>query len=175
MELLAFGVRDHRKMLICDDHVAFIGGFNISDEYDGDGVTCGLVRRARKSKILCSSKNWRCRSTNYFRWPIFIADHSCDCARSKRRRKGIRKKAVEELLLTNPGRGKSPFQIALHNDFAQGQRKSKSSAPIFCRRGNCGAICAGRPNAARASVWFSPANPTCRSLNSPRSIIIAVC
>ncbi|MCI0745987.1 MAG: phospholipase D-like domain-containing protein [Verrucomicrobia subdivision 3 bacterium] len=33
--------RDHRKMLICDDGVAFIGGFNIADEYDGDGVAKG--------------------------------------------------------------------------------------------------------------------------------------
>ena len=33
--------RDHRKMLICDDKVGFIGGFNFSDEYDGDGVEKG--------------------------------------------------------------------------------------------------------------------------------------
>lgn len=36
-----FAVRDHRKLLVCDDAVAFVGGFNISDEYDGDGVACG--------------------------------------------------------------------------------------------------------------------------------------
>ena len=36
-----FGVRDHRKMLICDERVAFIGGFNIAREYDGDGITTG--------------------------------------------------------------------------------------------------------------------------------------
>jgi cardiolipin synthase len=36
-----FAIRDHRKLLVCDDHVAFVGGFNISDEYDGDGVTSG--------------------------------------------------------------------------------------------------------------------------------------
>lgn len=36
-----FAVRDHRKLLVCDDSVAFVGGFNISDEYDGDGVACG--------------------------------------------------------------------------------------------------------------------------------------
>jgi cardiolipin synthase len=36
-----FAVRDHRKLLVCDDTVAFVGGFNISDEYDGDGVACG--------------------------------------------------------------------------------------------------------------------------------------
>lgn len=36
-----FAIRDHRKLLVCDDQVAFVGGFNIADEYDGDGVTSG--------------------------------------------------------------------------------------------------------------------------------------
>lgn len=36
-----FGVRDHRKLLICDRQMAFIGGANISDSYDGDGLTRG--------------------------------------------------------------------------------------------------------------------------------------
>ncbi len=33
--------RDHRKILVCDDKVAFIGGFNIALEYEGDGVNQG--------------------------------------------------------------------------------------------------------------------------------------
>ena len=36
-----FGVRNHRKLLVCDKQVAFLGGFNIADEYNGDGVTSG--------------------------------------------------------------------------------------------------------------------------------------
>jgi cardiolipin synthase len=36
-----FAFRDHRKLLLVDGTVAFIGGFNIADEYDGDGVTRG--------------------------------------------------------------------------------------------------------------------------------------
>ena len=35
--------RDHRKILVCDDELAFIGGFNIAPEYDGDGVTKGWL------------------------------------------------------------------------------------------------------------------------------------
>jgi cardiolipin synthase len=41
---LAFGrmlYRDHRKMLVCDERTAFIGGLNIAPEYEGDGVTRG--------------------------------------------------------------------------------------------------------------------------------------
>jgi cardiolipin synthase len=36
-----FVFRDHRKLLLIDGAVAFIGGFNIGDEYNGDGVTHG--------------------------------------------------------------------------------------------------------------------------------------
>ena len=35
------GIRDHRKLLVCDERVAFVGGFNIAPEYEGDGVTSG--------------------------------------------------------------------------------------------------------------------------------------
>ncbi len=31
------GLRDHRKLLVCDEHAAFIGGVNLAPEYDGDG------------------------------------------------------------------------------------------------------------------------------------------
>src|SRR3954452_11821911 len=40
-KLIRLGIRDHRKALICDNRVAFIGGFNIASEYEGDGVTRG--------------------------------------------------------------------------------------------------------------------------------------
>lgn len=36
-----FSIRDHRKLLLIDDHTAITGGFNISDVYEGDGVTAG--------------------------------------------------------------------------------------------------------------------------------------
>ena len=38
LHLWRFGVRNHRKLLVCDDATFFIGGFNVADEYDGDGV-----------------------------------------------------------------------------------------------------------------------------------------
>lgn len=33
--------RDHRKLLVCDGRVAFVGGFNISAAEHGDGITAG--------------------------------------------------------------------------------------------------------------------------------------
>lgn len=39
LEQLAF--RDHRKMLICDERIAFVGGRNITPDNEGDGVRAG--------------------------------------------------------------------------------------------------------------------------------------
>jgi cardiolipin synthase len=36
-----FLFRDHRKLLVCDEHAAFVGGFNLAPEYIGDGVKRG--------------------------------------------------------------------------------------------------------------------------------------
>ena len=41
LSLRRISLRDHRKILVCDTDVAFVGGFNISTEYEGDGVTSG--------------------------------------------------------------------------------------------------------------------------------------
>lgn len=39
--LKRFGFRDHRKLLVCDDRVGVVGGYNIAPEYEGDGVSKG--------------------------------------------------------------------------------------------------------------------------------------
>src|SRR5258708_5884406 len=41
LSLNRLGIRNHRKLLVCDNQIAFIGGFNIAAEYEGDGITCG--------------------------------------------------------------------------------------------------------------------------------------
>ena len=41
LELKRFVIRNHRKLLVCGRHTAFVGGFNIAPEYEGDGVTRG--------------------------------------------------------------------------------------------------------------------------------------
>jgi cardiolipin synthase len=41
LSLRGFLFRDHRKLLVVDDRLAVVGGFNIGDEYDGDGVARG--------------------------------------------------------------------------------------------------------------------------------------
>lgn len=36
-----FPYRNHRKLLVCDEQTAFVGGFNIAPEYNGDGIRSG--------------------------------------------------------------------------------------------------------------------------------------
>jgi cardiolipin synthase len=38
---LRLPIRNHHKLLVVDDAAAFVGGFNIGPEYEGDGVACG--------------------------------------------------------------------------------------------------------------------------------------
>jgi cardiolipin synthase len=41
LKLKRLGFRNHRKTLVVDDKIAFVGGFNVAPEYQGDGVTKG--------------------------------------------------------------------------------------------------------------------------------------
>ena len=41
LKLKRLGFRNHRKVLVVDDTLAFVGGFNVAPEYQGDGVTKG--------------------------------------------------------------------------------------------------------------------------------------
>lgn len=41
LSLKRWSYRDHRKLLACDEREAIVGGFNISQEYAGDGVSSG--------------------------------------------------------------------------------------------------------------------------------------
>lgn len=110
-----FGVRDHRKLLVCDDNVAFVGGFNISDEYDGDGVKCGWCDAGAKIENPLLIQKLALSFDQLFTTADFHRRPLLRLRAFKRRRKRIAQSA-EELLLLYPGAGKSPFQIALHND-----------------------------------------------------------
>ena len=113
--LRRFGFRDHRKMLVCDDATAFIGGFNVSAKYDGDGITRG----------------WRdlgLRITGPMAQPLAEAfDEMFERAGEKhkpfaRLRRSKAKRSLyagdSELLLSGPGRGPNPFTRALDRDLS---------------------------------------------------------
>jgi len=118
LRLWRFGVRDHRKLLVCDDTVVFLGGFNIADEYDGDGVTrgwCDVGLRIENPALaveLTKSFDELSALADFHRKPLMRL-------RAFKRRRKTEPRLGGELLLSHPGRGASPFQVSLHHDLAR--------------------------------------------------------
>jgi cardiolipin synthase len=106
-------IRNHRKLLVCDGRVAFVGGFNIAKEYEGDGVKSGWcdvglkIEGALVAQLTVSFEEMFARAE--FRHKRFTL-----------LRKSEAKKIValpkEQLLFSGPGRGRNPFKRALHKD-----------------------------------------------------------
>jgi len=118
LHLWRFGVRDHRKLLVCDGSVIFIGGFNVADEYDGDGITrgwCDLGIRIENPVLagdLADSFEELFALWDFRRKPLLRL-------RAFKRRRESQKRTAGELLPIHPGRGASPFQTALYHDLAK--------------------------------------------------------
>jgi cardiolipin synthase len=114
--LFRLGIRDHRKLLVCDEQSAFVGGFNIAPEYEGDGVTqgwCDLGLRVEGAVVVQLAKSFEemfalaeLRRKPLLRWrrpfsvPTAVADE-------------------EQLLLSGPGLGGSPIRQALRRDLSK--------------------------------------------------------
>jgi cardiolipin synthase A/B len=121
------GIRDHRKLLVCDERVAFVGGFNLAAEYDGDGVARGWCDLGLKvggelaGQLAASFEEMFLRAD--FRHKRFM-----------RLRRFTAKKAVqtlhEELLLSGPGWGPSPVKQALRGDLGRA-RSVQIIVPYF--------------------------------------------
>ncbi len=113
LSLNRMGIRNHRKLLVCDEQVAFVGGFNIAQEYDGDGVNCGWCDLGVKVEGPLAS-----RLADSFECMFERADFQH--RRFVRLRKSRLRKTVvaphEQLLLSGPGRGHSPIKRALRRD-----------------------------------------------------------
>ena len=119
LALNRLGIRDHRKLLVCDERVAFVGGFNIASEYDGDGVMRGWFDLGLKvgGKIVA-------QLAATFEEMFVRADF--EHKRFIRLRRSTTRRSVmianEQLLLSGPGRGRSPFKRALRSDLARAMR-----------------------------------------------------
>ncbi len=108
--------RDHRKMLVCDDTVAFVGGFNIADEYHGDGVAHGWrdlgieIRGGKLVQALAKS------------FDAFFGRASLRHKRLQRFRKAAHELVDGDnwqLLTGGPGRQLGPMQAALRQDLVK--------------------------------------------------------
>jgi cardiolipin synthase len=116
--LKSLGFRDHRKLLVCDSTTAFVGGFNISHEYDGDGVgsgwwDIGLQVTGPMIAELAAAFDAMFARADVRHKPF-----------TRLRKSAARRKVPVqncELLLSGPGRGYNPFKRYLHHDLRRGR------------------------------------------------------
>ena len=115
--LSRLSIRDHRKILVCDDTTAFIGGFNLAGEYEGDGVESGwrdlgMSIRGPLARQLAEAFDEMFAGANYL--------HKAFTGL----RKSNRQKTVEapkaRLLLGAPGRN-NPLKLTLRRDLKTGK------------------------------------------------------
>ena len=108
-------IRNHRKLMVCDRQVAFIGGFNISSEYEGDGISSGWcdlglrIAGTLAAQLETSFDEMFARADFLHRRFVRL------------RKSGARKVMLlphEQLLLSGPGRGRNPINRALRLDLA---------------------------------------------------------
>lgn len=114
LRLNRLAIRDHRKLLLCDN-VAFVGGFNIAPNYEGDGVQQGwrdvAVRIEGATAMALTAAFDRLYDMAALRRKSFA-----------RLRRSEEKRAITacdcEIILSGPGRGGSPLARALQRDLA---------------------------------------------------------
>jgi cardiolipin synthase len=113
-----FGFRNHRKLLVCDEDSAIVGGFNIAREYDGDGVLDGWLdlglrvvgdtarELSRSFDELFQHADFKHKRLMRFRKSPL---HGSGASRSSR------------VLIGTPGRGGNSIKRAMGRDFARGR------------------------------------------------------
>ncbi len=119
LALHRFGIRDHRKLLVCDNRVGFVGGFNIAAEYDGDGVTSGWYDLGMKVGGRLSAELAAAFDDMFAR-----ADFQHRRFTPLRKPEGMLavRYQHEQLLLSGPGRGPSPVKQALLQDLERARK-----------------------------------------------------
>ncbi|HEU6448634.1 MAG TPA: phosphatidylserine/phosphatidylglycerophosphate/cardiolipin synthase family protein [Verrucomicrobiae bacterium] len=106
-------IRNHRKLLVCDDKIAFIGGFNVAREYEGDGVACGwcdvgMKIKGRLARQLAKSFDELFNRAD-LKHKLFIHFHKTGAKKSVN-------VPPERIYFTGPGIGRNPFGHALRKD-----------------------------------------------------------
>jgi cardiolipin synthase len=111
--------RDHRKLLVCDEWAAFIGGYNIAPEYQGDGITMGW--RDLGLRITGRLVGELAGTFDDF---FSRADFKHKLLQRLRRSRSERTKVGENwsLLLCGPGRRQTSLKRTLANDLARARR-----------------------------------------------------
>jgi cardiolipin synthase len=111
--LKRFGFRDHRKVLVCDEETAFVGGFNISAEYQGDGITSGWCDLGLQITSPLVADLTMAFDEMFARADI---QHTPLTPLHRASAKQDIKTQDGELVLSGPGRGRNPFKRRLRRD-----------------------------------------------------------
>lgn len=108
-----FTIRNHRKLLVVDERTAWVGGFNVAAEYEGNGITqgwfdLGVSLTGALVPVLARS----------FEQQFALADFQHHrFARFRRlRRPGAVSTPVGQLLVTSPGLGRNQLLRQLLQD-----------------------------------------------------------
>lgn len=140
-------IRNHRKLVVVDDEVAGVGGFNVADVYTGDGITSGwadlglATREPAVVSALARSFDRVFDSAGVVQPQAFIA----------RLRRGQRPPAehlssTAQLLANGPGRSASAFQLSLRADVRRSRDVRLISAyflPTYTMRRLLGSVARG--------------------------------
>lgn len=111
-----FGMRNHRKSLVCDEALAIVGGFNIAPVYQGDGVVAGwrdfgVKISGRFAQHLAAAFDEMFALAEFKPRPL--------APLRKSRPTKIVGVAEAELLLSAPGRTRNPMKRALRMDLGR--------------------------------------------------------
>jgi cardiolipin synthase len=106
-------VRDHRKIMVCDDIVGFVGGFNISKEYHGDGVVSGWRDLGIK---ICGPLVNDLASAFDDLFNVADCNHGFFQQFQKPKQQRLVRSHDGDLLLTSPGRQYNPIKRSLRTD-----------------------------------------------------------
>ena len=108
-----FGVRDHRKLLVCDRQIAFIGGANLSESYHGDGIHQGWFDLMLKIQ----NADLAARLAEEFERVFMLTQLELRRLRKLRAFRRIQRRPPEaaRVLSVRPGRGIGNFQRFLQH------------------------------------------------------------
>ncbi len=115
LPLTRFSFRNHSKMLVCDERVAIVGGFNIAPEYEGDGIRSGWrdlglrLEGPLASQLASSFEAMFVRAVFKHKRLTLLQRFDMNRAADW---------PPEQIFFSEPGRGRNPINHALRRDLA---------------------------------------------------------